>query len=251
MKSTFIRSPKDNKNPYVMIRKEPLENESLSWKSKGILAYLLSLPDDWQIYESELVKHSTDGRDSLRSGIKELIELGYIERVRKQGSDGKFAGYNYTVYENPTRVGKTNNGKTENGKSNTTNNNLTNNNITNINNITLLNTQPTTIEKPAPTENQDIEAMFNEMWELYPLKRGKTGISITKKKEIFNVGADEFKRCIDRYKKEVEKDRKEFKELRYVNGSTFFNSRYKDYLDKNYAEKEVKPFKLTYKYSDI
>ena len=42
---------------------------------------------------------------------------------------------------------------------------------------------------------------------------------------------------ISRYKKQVEAERKDgFKELRFQQGSTFFNSGYIDYLDNNYQE---------------
>ena len=49
-----------------MINKEMAQDKTLSWKARGLLLYLLSLPDDWNIYESELIKHATDGRDSTK-----------------------------------------------------------------------------------------------------------------------------------------------------------------------------------------
>lgn len=57
---------------FVTVHKNFIHDDNLTWKAKGILLYLLSRPDDWQVYESELQKHSADGRDSLKSGIKEL-----------------------------------------------------------------------------------------------------------------------------------------------------------------------------------
>ena len=63
---------------FVTVHKSFIHDDNLSWKAKGILLYLLSRPDDWRIYETELNKHSSDGRDSLRTGIKELEEAGYI-----------------------------------------------------------------------------------------------------------------------------------------------------------------------------
>lgn len=78
-------------------------------------------------------------------------------------------------------------------------------------------------------------AFFEEVWNLYPNKRGKDKISDTKKKEIHKVG-EEFKMCIGRYIEDVEvRRRKGFPDLNYQNGSTFFNSGYIDYLDKNYS----------------
>jgi len=127
----MFRVQKDKSNPYVMLNKEFLNDERLSWKAKGVLAYLLSLPDDWQIYEDEIYKHSKDGKDSLRSSIKELIEKGYIDRARTRDEKGRLKGYEYRVYEVSIQMGFSNVGKTNVGESNTTNNNLTNNKNTN------------------------------------------------------------------------------------------------------------------------
>ena len=124
-----------------MINKSPLNDEKLSWKAKGILSYLLSLPDDWQVYETEIQKHASDGIDSLSSGIRELIEFGYIKRERKRSEKGHFKGYEYVIHEVSTESGLSKNGKPKNGlsknglsknrESKTTNNNSTNNDCTN------------------------------------------------------------------------------------------------------------------------
>ena len=86
---------------YVIVDKAFLLNEKISLKAKGLLALLLSYPDDWQFYEAEIVQHAADKANSLSSGLKELIENGYI--VRKLGKDetGKFKGYEYHIYEKP------------------------------------------------------------------------------------------------------------------------------------------------------
>lgn len=125
------RVVKDKDNPYLMMNKYGLQDKNLSWKAKGILAYLLSLPDDWQIYETEITEHSSDGIKATRSGIKELIDAGYIQRERLRNDEGKFSGYEYRVYEVPTESPKTENGFSENGERHTTNINLTDNNLLN------------------------------------------------------------------------------------------------------------------------
>lgn len=101
-KDTIRRSPKNKENPYAQIARSALRDKRLSWKARGILAYTLSNADDWKIYISELEKHSDkDGRESTGNGVKELIDLGYIERIRKQGEDGRFAGYDYQISDLP------------------------------------------------------------------------------------------------------------------------------------------------------
>lgn len=89
------------------------------------------------------------------------------------------------------------------------------------------------------TEKNDlVEEFFESVWSLYPSKKGKGKVSDTKKKDLYKLG-DEIKRCISRYAEYVKSERaRGFKDLKYQNGSTFFNSGYVDYLDTNYLEKE-------------
>jgi DnaD/phage-associated family protein len=98
---TIFRVTRDPNNPYVMLNKQFIYDRRLSFKAKGILAYILSRPDHWQIYEIEIIKHSRDGRDSVRTGIKELINLGYVIRQEKRDEKGRFEGYEYEVFEVP------------------------------------------------------------------------------------------------------------------------------------------------------
>lgn len=118
---SIYRINKDKDNPYVIVNKAFLSDINLSWQAKGILAYLLSLPDDWKIYEAELTTHSKDGLKRTRTCIKELIDKGYIKRQISKDEKGRFKGYEYSVYEVSSIMPKT-----ENGKGHTTNNNITN-----------------------------------------------------------------------------------------------------------------------------
>ena len=85
---------------YVVIDKTFLDDKSLSWKAKGIMAYMLSKPDDWTFYLDELMKHSTDGKSSFRSGFKELQNAGYVHRVKHRQEDGTFE-WETIVHERP------------------------------------------------------------------------------------------------------------------------------------------------------
>lgn len=85
---------------YSVINNEFLKRKDLSWKAKGILAYLLHLPDDWELHFNELKKHATDGKTSLRSGVDELREKGYITYKRYKDKEGKFV-HEYDIYELP------------------------------------------------------------------------------------------------------------------------------------------------------
>ena len=129
----ILRISKDKENPYVMINKNVMQDERLSWKARGLIGYLLSLPDDWVLYTEELEKHSAkDGRESLASGIKELIEYGYIAREQAREKKGSFGSWSYVVVESPptTENGFPESGLPENGKSATTNTHTTKNDLT-------------------------------------------------------------------------------------------------------------------------
>ena len=74
------------------------------------------------------------------------------------------------------------------------------------------------------------EELFDELWKLYPRKEGRSRVKKAKKIELYRIGLEEMTRAIERYKKA-----KKGKEYEYLQmGSTFFNSGYIDYLDKEY-----------------
>ena len=87
---------------YVVMNRTALNDKRLSWKAKGIMAYLLSMPDDWVFYMDELVTHAKDGRDSFRSGFKELKDAGYVERrAIKDEKTKKIISWETIVHEIP------------------------------------------------------------------------------------------------------------------------------------------------------
>lgn len=96
-----FRVKKDKDNPYVIINKLMVQDPNLSAKAKGILLYLLSRPDDWKVYQNEITKNFTDGRDSIRSGIRELEKRGYIRRIQARNELGYFVDTEYEVHEYP------------------------------------------------------------------------------------------------------------------------------------------------------
>ena len=97
-KKNIVRVQKNKENPYVMINKSCLNDANLSWAAKGLHSYLLSLPDDWEIYIDELIKHTSAGRDHTYRVVNELLEHGYMEKVQYR-CEGKILGLNYTVFE--------------------------------------------------------------------------------------------------------------------------------------------------------
>ena len=78
-----------------------IEDPRLSWKAKGIYAYLTSRPDGWEVREMDLERRSNDGRTSLRAGIKELEETGWLTR-KQEREGGRFTHTSFTLHRSPS-----------------------------------------------------------------------------------------------------------------------------------------------------
>ncbi len=98
----IIRVSHDKENPYYCMNKHSANNHALSFKAIGIHAYLMSKPDNWKANEDELANAHYDGKASVRSGIQELINHGYISRTRVIDPESKqITGWEWIVYETP------------------------------------------------------------------------------------------------------------------------------------------------------
>jgi len=84
----------NKKENFTSIHNKLINDSRISLKAKGIMLYMLSKPENWKYNPKEIAKNSKDGLDSVYSGIKELIEAGYISRTRH--SDGTV---DYFVFE--------------------------------------------------------------------------------------------------------------------------------------------------------
>ncbi|KOS60336.1 DnaD domain protein [Lysinibacillus agricola] len=89
------------KASYVVLDKGFLNDISLSWRAKGLLAYMLSLPDDWSFCISDLATRSKCGRDTTASIIKELTKAGFIHKEQGRTNLGKFGKMELLVFETP------------------------------------------------------------------------------------------------------------------------------------------------------
>lgn len=102
MAKNIFRTHKKN-NPFTMVENSLINNEDLSWGAKGVLIYLLSKPDGWKVYKADIVKHATNGTDSVKSIIKELRKTGYVVLTRILDSKGQVSEWRYDVYDAPVK----------------------------------------------------------------------------------------------------------------------------------------------------
>ncbi|WP_343466459.1 replication protein [Rhodococcus aetherivorans] len=78
-----------------------MNDERLSFRARGILIWLLSKPADWRTRSEAIAEQSPrEGREAIRTAMRELAELGYLVRERVQNERGQWATIQ-TVYEVP------------------------------------------------------------------------------------------------------------------------------------------------------
>lgn len=212
----IIRTP--GRDRYTIISKVPLEDSRLSWKARGLLSYLLSKPDNWNVIVSHLVNEAPDGRDSIFAGLKELEDSGYIRRSRKRMGSGRFDGLDTEVFEEPTTIGLAVNGLSVYGKPDANEEGLLKNN--NINEIRANETDlDLSGERPVNSKNSYSED-FETIWKVYPRKTNKQGayrkFVCTLKKP--DVDYETLLSSVIAYSEEMEGEEERF----ILHGKTFF-----------------------------
>lgn len=164
---------------YTTISNGFIKDRSLSLKAKGLLATVMSMPDDWDFSINGIVSIVKDGRTAVYSAINELKESGYCSVSVCRDDKNVIKGCDYTFYESPhsgfphTENPHTENPHTENQpQSSTYSNNTCNDNTTKgikneINNI---------VEIRKKAEDEFVDRMYRA----YPSKCPMRGTTLGK-----------------------------------------------------------------------
>jgi DNA-binding MarR family transcriptional regulator len=88
---------------FLQMNNKSAQDPGLSWAARGLLVYLLSLPETWEVHLRDLFCRSPSSRVATETALKELIAAGYV--VKEQGKN-KRRDTRYTVYEDPALCGK-------------------------------------------------------------------------------------------------------------------------------------------------
>ena len=86
---------------YTVICNTHFKEKEMSLKAKGLLSLMLSLPDKWDYSVNGLAALSKDGKDSVMNTLSELEQFGYLKRTKLCDEKGRYAGYDYDIYEKP------------------------------------------------------------------------------------------------------------------------------------------------------
>lgn len=235
---------------FTMVPNYILMQRDISLKAIGLYAKLLSFPNDWNFTEKGLMSLIKDGKDSLKSALQELEDLGLFYKFQSRKSNGTLGEIIFYIspvpmtqemkFEimgrfNPLEIVKSDEsiGITEfqplSGNPLAVKPISDNPQQYNINkyNINKYNIEKEKIYKKEKnvSKTNDYENEFEELWKLYPRKEGK---NVALKKYIQyrknnEATFDEVKQGILNYKKIIEKNKTSTQYI--LHGSTFFNQK--------------------------
>jgi DnaD/phage-associated family protein len=97
---SIIRVRKDER--YFTASNEPFVDKRLSWETRGLIGYLLTKPNNWEVRIDDLEKQSTAKLYKLRRMLAEARLYGYMNRIRIAKTDGTF-DWITEVFESPSQ----------------------------------------------------------------------------------------------------------------------------------------------------
>ncbi len=92
------RAVKDEDHPYFIMSRAVARDRELSWAARGVLAYLLSQRDDWEVRPSDLKQKC--GGDKPYTLLRELRKAGYLQLVLERDGN-RTKRYGYLLHETP------------------------------------------------------------------------------------------------------------------------------------------------------
>lgn len=214
------------KEKFLIVQNDVVQNKTLSFKAKGFLCYILSLPDDWILHKSYVIKEFGIGRDALNSIFKELEKAGYLVITDMiTDESGRFKGKNYLFYDEPLAIKGID---TDAGFPSTVDPSTANQHLqsTNTNKVLI--------------QQKDEQTDFEDVWSLYPRKKDK---AIARK--YYNAKARELeradiKKAVINYSEMVAHEKTEEKYIK-AGRSFFSNEGWRDYVptEQQVAEKQM------------
>lgn len=84
----IVRAPRYDR--FTVLPNQALRDDRLSWKARGLLAFLLSQTEGWRVSSATLAKQAPDGIHAIRAGLRELEDHGYLVRQKHQDHAGRW-----------------------------------------------------------------------------------------------------------------------------------------------------------------
>lgn len=180
---------------FTQIKNSWLRDERLTFKARGLLAYIESHTQGWEISVQWLAANNPEGKEALRSAINELELYGYLER-EQENHKGRFGEVTWTTKDPADGEPLAGNPLAENPP-------LKN-----------------TIDKNTIDKNIERE-LFDEFWAIYPKKVDKALAFRQFRKAINKVGFEDILAGVIRFANDPNLP----KEKRFVkNPATWLNA---------------------------
>lgn len=167
---------------YTALPRPVTDDARLTFKALGLLAYLLSMPDDWRPNYKHLAKTHADGEHSVRMGLAELEAYGYYSRQRVRHEDGTF-GWKTIVSETPSLLDPGSDepvldypAPVERGSTNDSG--------------TMTKTEGEVEAYASPSPRSAVDSEFDAFWANYPKKVGKGAARTAYARALRKTGAN-------------------------------------------------------------
>jgi hypothetical protein len=89
---------------FTQVANALFRDAQLSFKAKGIFGYVSTHTNGWQVTIADLVRLGPDGREAVRTGLKELEAHGYLIRERLRRPDGTLGEIVYCITDRPATM---------------------------------------------------------------------------------------------------------------------------------------------------
>ena len=250
---------------FTTIHNSIFKDKTISLKAKGLLAFMMSVPPDWDYSLAGLAACNKDGLVSVRSALQELEDNFYVKLTKVRNEKGQIVDMQYDVSDEPVfgnRIEekpflenpKADNPKTEKPLSeNRTQLNTKELNTKELN--TKIDIVPEQEQEPIPYA--EIITYFNEVVGTHYLLRGKEIKRFIKARWNDGFRLEDFKTVLDKKAGQWKNDAKMSKYLRF---ETLFSNKFESYLNEvvatqynpmnpsgsQYTDDEIKNLKLRF-----
>jgi hypothetical protein len=121
----IFREPLATKN-FTQVPNHWLRDPRLTAKAKGVLAYIASHAPGYELTTVQIIAEMKDGESAVKSAIRELEKVGYLQRKQRRDENGRLSSTDYWIVESPDEAatvgrfstgGKSASGETSGGSS--------------------------------------------------------------------------------------------------------------------------------------
>ncbi|MFD9791333.1 hypothetical protein ACFWXK_10315 [Streptomyces sp. NPDC059070] len=89
---------------FTQISNALFRDPRISFKAKGLFGLISTHREGWRVTVAELARCSTDGRDAVVAGLRELERYDYLVRERARRADGTLGEAVYTITDMPAHL---------------------------------------------------------------------------------------------------------------------------------------------------